>query len=275
MSVLVVPGAGLYYVTCGSGPLMLMVPGANGEAGMFSMLAEHLSEDYTVVTYDRRGFSRSQLDGPQDYDHRLETDADDVRRLIEHLSDEPATIFGSSSGGVVALETLIHHPAVVRTLIPFEPPAVRQLPDGQEWVDFFIGLYDLYRQSGVEPALHKFREKAFAPSDRQIMARARNPKGGEFVLPNAIYWFEHELRQYPAVELNLDVLKAHADQIVLLAGRESRGYPAYQVNVELAKKLGRDLIELPGGHISYVTQSAEFAREFLLALAQIGHGPRA
>ncbi|MGH3776793.1 MAG: hypothetical protein ACRDRR_13890 [Pseudonocardiaceae bacterium] len=27
------------------------------------------------MTYDRRGFSRSSLDGPQDYDHRLETDA--------------------------------------------------------------------------------------------------------------------------------------------------------------------------------------------------------
>ncbi|MGH3803284.1 MAG: alpha/beta fold hydrolase [Pseudonocardiaceae bacterium] len=59
-----------------------------------------------VVTYDRRGFSRSQLDGPRDYDHRLEIDADDIRRLIEHLSDEPATIFGSSSGGVVVLEVL-------------------------------------------------------------------------------------------------------------------------------------------------------------------------
>src|SRR3954469_10748811 len=111
MSILEVPGARLYYEAHGSGPLMLMVPGANGAADGFKIVTEHLAAHYTVVTYDRRGFSRSQLDGPQDYDHRLETDADDVRRLIERLSDEPATVFGASSGGVVVLELLTHHPS--------------------------------------------------------------------------------------------------------------------------------------------------------------------
>jgi acetyltransferase/esterase len=273
MGVLDVAGARLYFESHGSGPLMVMVPGANGTADSFKGVRDHLAAHYTVVTYDRRGFSRSRLDGPQDYDRRLETDADDVRRLIEHVSDEPATVFGASSGGVVVLEVLTHHPSVVRTLAPFEPAAVRQLPDGQRWVDFFVEVYDLYRQSGIEPALKTFREHAFAQSDRHIMARAMDPKNGACILANATYWFEHELRQYPAVDLDLDALKAHADRIVLVAGRESRGYPAYEVNVELGKKLGRDVIELPGGHVGYVTQPAAFAREFVQALARTGHGP--
>jgi acetyltransferase/esterase len=54
-------------------------------------------------------------------------------------------------------------------------------------------LYDLYRQSGMEPALQKFREHAFAASDRQLMARAMDLKNGE-IRANATYWFEHELR---------------------------------------------------------------------------------
>jgi hypothetical protein len=127
---------------------------------------------------------------------------------------------------------------------------------------------------GVEP-LKKFREHAFAESDRQIMARAMDPKNGEYILANATYWFEHELRQYPAVDLDLDGLKAHAERIVPVAGRASRGHPAYEVNVELGKKLGGDLIELPGGHVGYVSQPAEFAREFVQALARTGHGPKA
>jgi acetyltransferase/esterase len=274
MSILEVPSARLYYETHGRGPLLVMVPGANGTADIFKRVAEHLGGQYTVVTYDRRGFSRSQLDGPQDYDHRLETDADDVRRLIEHLSEEPATVFGSSSGGVVVLEVLTHHPSMVRTLLPYEPAAVRQLPDGQKWVDFFFGTYDLYRRSGIEPALNKFREQAFVESDRQLMARAMDLNNGE-IRANAIYWFEHELRQYPTVELNLDALKAYADRIVPIAGRESRGYPTYQVNVELGKKLGRDLIELPGGHVGFAAQPAEFARELVQALARTGHGRKA
>ncbi|MDQ3780887.1 MAG: alpha/beta hydrolase [Chloroflexota bacterium] len=274
MSILEVPGARLYYESHGSGPLMLMIPGAAGTAGGFTMVTEYLAAHYTVITYDRRGFSRSQLDGPQDYDRRLETDADDVRRLIEHVSDEPVTVFGSSSGGIVALAVLTHHPSVVRTLVPHEPPAVRQLPDGQAWVDFFASVYDLYGQCGIEPALKMFRERAFAESDRQVMARARDPKNGEVILANATYWFEHELRQYPAVDLDLEALTAHADRIVLAAERESRGYPCYEVNVELEKKLGRDLIELPGGHIGFVTQPAEFAGEFVQALTLTGHGPK-
>jgi hypothetical protein len=39
-------------------------------------------------------------------------------------------------------------------------------------------------------------------------------------------------------------------------------------NERLAKRLGRDLVELPGGHIGFVTQPVEFAREFVQALAQ-------
>ena len=270
-SFLEVPGAHLYYETHGSGPVLLMVPGASGTADSFRRVTQHLAAHYTVVIYDRRGFSRSKLDGPQDYAHRIETDADDVRRLIEYLSDEPATIFGSSSGGIIVLKVLTRHPSVVRTLVPHEPAAVKLLPDGQEWVDFFIEVYDLYRQSGIQPALKKFRERAFPESDRKHMADA--PKN-EYTLANATYWFEHELRQYPVVDLDLDSLQAHADRIVPTAGRESRGYVTYQVNVELAKKLGRELIELPGGHIGFNSQPAEFARELVQALARTGHGPK-
>lgn len=103
---------------------------------------------------------------------------------------------------------------------------------------------------------------------------ARAPKN-EYTLANATYWFEHELRQYPAVELDVGALKAHANCIAPTAGRESRGYPCYEVSVELAKEFGLDLIELPGGHVGLLTQPAEFARELVQALARTRHGPKA
>lgn len=65
-------------------------------------------------------------------------------------------------------------------------------------------------------------------------------------------------------------LKAHAGRIVPMAGRESRSYSAYEVSVALAQKLGRDLIEMPGSHIGFVTQPAEFASELVQALARTG-----
>jgi len=96
-----------------------------------------------VLTYDRRGFSRSTLDGPPGLD-RLSTDADDVQRLLEHLNAAPADVFGASSGAIVGLAVLTRHPDTVRTVLAFEPPAVRMLPDGQRWLAFFAPVYDLH-----------------------------------------------------------------------------------------------------------------------------------
>lgn len=269
MSFLDVPGARLYYETHGSGPLLLMIPGAGGTADVFRRAAEHLSAAYTVVLYDRRGFSRSELDWPQDYDNRLATDADDVRRLIEHLGDQPAVVFGASSGAIVALEVLTNHPSVVATLVPFEPPVMRYLPDGHKWVDFFTEVYDLYYESGVEPAIARFRERTFPPSDVQVMAHA--PRNDA----NAAYWLEHELRQYPPVELDLDTLAGRTDRIVLAAGREGHGYPAHDVTAKLARELGSTMITLPGGHAGCVAHPAEFARDLVHGLHRTrlwGHG---
>jgi acetyltransferase/esterase len=168
------------------------------------------------------------------------------------------------------LAVLTHHPSVVRTLVPFEPPAVRLLADGQEWVDFFFEVYDLYCQSGIEPALETFRERAFPASDRQVMARARERKSGEHIRANATYWFEHELRQYPRVELDFDALAAYADRIVPASGRDGIGYPCHDATIELGARLDRPVIELPGGHVGFLARPATFARDLVHALLRPG-----
>lgn len=260
MSVIDIPGARLYYEIRGNGPLLLMIPGANGSADAFRRAAAELAAGCTVVIYDRRGFSRSELAGPQDYGHRIETDADDAARLIGEVGGGPAIVFGVSSGAIVGLEVVIRHPSVVRRLIPFEPPAVRELGDGQEWLDFFHGVYDLYHRFGIGPAMKLFLERSFAETDRKVMAGV---PASQFTVANAKYWFEHELRQYPAVSLDLAALQAQAGQIVPAAGRESRGYPCYEVSRVLAGQLGRPVAELPGGHLGCVARAAEFTRELL------------
>jgi pimeloyl-ACP methyl ester carboxylesterase len=130
-------------------PLLILILGASGTGEAFRLLTHHLTLHYQVVTYDRRGFSRSSLDGPQDYVHRLATDADDVRRLIEHLTDQPAIVFGSSSGTIVALEVLTHAPMLVQTLVANAPPAVLLLPNAASWLAFFDGVYETYRKEGL------------------------------------------------------------------------------------------------------------------------------
>ncbi len=266
MSTLKVPGAQLYYEVSGDGPLLILIPGARGEGDIFRQIARELAARYQVVTYDRRGFSRSKLDGPQDYDHRLDTDADDVRRLIEHQTSKPATVFGNSSGAIVALEVISHSPERVHTAVAHEPPAVNLLPDAAKWRAFFDRVYDTYRQSGIPKAMQQFTSGIAGGADVQMMEHSMREHTSEYTLSNATYWMEHELRQYPRVELDLDALEAFAGRIVLAGGRDSRDQLPYQPNRVLAQKLGRDIVDFPGGHLGYLSYPAEFAKELMNAL---------
>ncbi len=260
MSTLEVPGARLYYELCGAGPLLVLVPGAGGEADSYRNLAGELAAWYQVVTYDRRGFSRSHLLGAQDYEQRLSRDADDVARLIEHVTSRPAIVVGNSSGALVALEVLIRHPDLVHTVVAHEPPTVRLLPDGQAWVSFFETVYDTYRRSGIHPALQQFGDGIAAGPDRAAMTRARDPNNGPQIAANVLYWFERELRQYTSIELDLETLAAHSDRLVLAGGRRSAQQITYQPNTVLATKLGTTIVDMPGGHVGLITHPTEFAR---------------
>ena len=266
MSTFKVPGAQLFYEVSGSGPLLVLIPGAAGTGEVFHPLVRELIARYQVVTYDRRGFSRSQLDGPQDYDHRLATDADDVRRLIEHLTDQPAIVFGNSSGAIVALEVLTRYPERVQMVVAHEPPVVSLLSDAAKWWAFFDRIYDSSRKNGIPKAMHQFVSMVVGKEEHQVIERAMTQQVNEYTKANAAYWMEHELRQYPRIELDLAVLVAHARQILLVGGRDAQDKVSYQSSKALARQLGLTMVDVPGGHIGFMTSPAEFAKELMKVL---------
>jgi transposase-like protein len=83
-----VPGARLYYEIQGSGPALMLIGHPMGSSG-FAAIAPLLAEDYTVVTYDPRGFDRSTIDD-RDQDAEPDLLSADVRRVLEAVGDGPA-----------------------------------------------------------------------------------------------------------------------------------------------------------------------------------------
>src|SRR5690349_12079780 len=83
---LAVPGATLYYDVRGTGPVLLISQSGEGDADRTVDLVDALAEDFTVVTYDRRGLSRSVLDDPAAVPTMVEH-ADDVHRLLAEVTD--------------------------------------------------------------------------------------------------------------------------------------------------------------------------------------------
>src|SRR5271169_2433360 len=123
-----VPGANLHWTVRGTGPVLLMIPGGAQGAEASDEIANDLGADYTVVTYDRRGLSRSTLDDPSAA-VSITTHSDDAHRLLAAVTDEPAFVFGSSIGALIALDLLAAYPDQVRILVAHEPPASELLPE--------------------------------------------------------------------------------------------------------------------------------------------------
>ncbi|KAI7786067.1 hypothetical protein LA080_004921 [Diaporthe eres] len=101
LSFLPVQGALLAYQCLGTGPILLTIPGANGDAAIFNEVAPYLAQDFTVCTYDRRGYSNSTLTGNATAEdlampYRLQRDADDAAALLSHVSGgDPGLVFGT------------------------------------------------------------------------------------------------------------------------------------------------------------------------------------
>ncbi|GAA3594883.1 alpha/beta hydrolase [Nonomuraea rosea] len=151
-----VDGATLHYETRGSGPLLLLIPGGTGGAASFAGVAGDLAADYTVVSYDPRGLSRSPLDDPE-AEQRVAQHADDAFRLLELLSpDAPARVAGCSSGAIVALHLLTAHPGRIERVVAHEPPMVEVLPDAAEHRALLARVQDTFRRDGLMPAAAEF-----------------------------------------------------------------------------------------------------------------------
>lgn len=259
--------AKLHYETFGSGSLLLLIPGADGRGTIFHDLAQQLSRQFTVVCYDRRGFSKSQLIGAQDFTKRLSIDADDASALIAHLGSEPAYVFGTSSGAIVATQLLIQHPERVHALVAHEPPAFALLPEEfrAQAAGLIEHIYTLYRTQGVQAAMEVFSGGLSAGEDGARMRFCMDTTRGDEIRANSMYWFEFELRQYTSAPLDVERIVAEKMKYIPAAGSTSGDGPGVGPISLLAGMVGKQVVRLPGGHISFMVEPEAFA-EAVLAL---------
>jgi pimeloyl-ACP methyl ester carboxylesterase len=256
-----VPGANLYYEVCGSGPVLLMMPGGPADATAFRRIAGELAPHYTVVTYDPRGLSRSKLEGPLDEDRIVEVFADDVHRLLTAVTGEKADVFASSGGAVIALELAARHPEQLNTVVSHEPPSPTLQPGSARVRATMEEVAAAYRTRGIGPAVQIFSDLIGGgpppapegePTPEMLEDTARMQGNmdlffGPYVLAIARY------------EPDFAALKAAQCRIVAAVGDESRGELAHDGGLGLATRLGTQAAVFPGGHGGFGSHAPEFA----------------
>src|SRR5215813_5103560 len=180
-----VPGASLYYEVTGSGPVLLMIPGAPADAGAFAAIGAQLADRYTVVTYDWRGSSRSPLDQPPDMPDALpmQVQGDDAAHLLAAVADGPARVLGCSGGALTGLDLAARHPGQVDALVAHEPPAMNLLPDGARWRAAFQQVSETYRREGAGAAMQQFITTAVRTGGPQPGGEEPGPPGQQQAPP--------------------------------------------------------------------------------------------
>jgi pimeloyl-ACP methyl ester carboxylesterase len=112
-------GVDLHVERRGHGQRVVLVHGSWGDATNWNGVVDALADHHEVVTYDRRGHSRSG-DGPGP-GSRLQ-DAEDLAALIADLGPERAHVVGNSFGGAIVLTLVTLRPEVVASAAVHEPP---------------------------------------------------------------------------------------------------------------------------------------------------------
>jgi pimeloyl-ACP methyl ester carboxylesterase len=122
---------GLHYERGGVGEALVLVHGSWVDGRTWDAVRPALERSFEVVSYDRRGHSRS---APAPSSDTVDDDAADLAGLIEALHLQSAHVAGTSGGGSIALRLAASRPDLVRTVAVHEPPLF-DLLDEREWPD--------------------------------------------------------------------------------------------------------------------------------------------
>ncbi|QVQ54731.1 alpha/beta fold hydrolase [Spiractinospora alimapuensis] len=218
----------------------------------FAPLADALADTYTVVTYDPRGYGRSTIEDPdQDTTPRLA--ADDVGRVLSTVGPGPVRVFGSSGGGVTALELVATHPDQVLTAVVHEPPTVHVLPDAAELEGVATDIRATLRAGDPEIALGAFLSFAGFTVDEALPSPPPG-RDAEQTTANARRMIGHSLVPTTTYIPDLPALRAAGVRLVLGVGSDSVGTLAHRATLALADELATEVVTFPGGHTGFVDE---------------------
>jgi len=279
---LTVPGATLYYEVRGAGPTLLLICGGVYDAAGYAGLAERLADEYTVVTYDRRGNSRSPLSGapaPQ----RIEEHAEDARRILAAVGAEPALVFGNSSGASIGLDLVARHPELVRVLVAHEPPVFDLLDDRDHFAALMSEVEQTFARDGAAAAGAVFgagmqmRDGSASEDEYELIpggAEASPELDPELaammgrMAANMEFFIGYEVPPFGNYSPDLPALRAAGTRIVPAVGADSAGEPPHRCGLVLADQLGTEAAVFPGDHGGFGSRVDDFAAQ----LREVLHG---
>ena len=262
MPTLRVNGVRLHYELSGAGEPMVLVHGSWTDGRTWAHVAPALARSFRLLTYDRRGHSRSARPAGQG---SVREDVADLAALVEALGLAPAHVVGGSFGGSIALRLLVDHRELIRTVQAHEPPLLDLLDDdpagatalAEAWgrIDAVAALLD---SGDAEGGARLFIEAiALGPGgwDERL-----SPEGRAMLVANAPTWLD-EVRDPEAFALPLERIREPDRPVLITVGEESSPSLARAAERLVAGVRGAEGRVLAGaGHVPHLSHPEGYAR---------------
>jgi pimeloyl-ACP methyl ester carboxylesterase len=265
-----VNGIQIYWEIDGDvGDPMVLVHGSWVDRESWASVVPALSRRFGVLTYDRRGHSRSERPAGQG---SVREDVADLAAVLETLRHSPAHVVGNSFGASIVLRLAAERPELFRSLIVHEPPlfgllkddpaASRLLAAVQERISTVVSL--LTAGESMEGARQFVETIAFGPG-----AWAELPQQvRETFVFNAPTWLD-EVHDPEALQIDLTGLRGLAAPALLTLGDQSAPFFPPVVNrVAAAMPKARTGTYAGAGHVPHLSHPAEYVEvlvEFIAA----------
>lgn len=205
----------LHYERSGSEEPLVLIHGSWVDGRVWDAVRPALSRSFEVVSFDRRGHSRSAPAPPG----TIHEDVDDVAGLIEALGLRPAHVAGASWGGSIALRLAAARPELVRSLSVHEPPLF-DLLDDRDWPELaelrsaLASVAQLLDSGDPEDGARLYFDRiAAAPGGWAGFEPAKR----EILLANAATYLEQR-RDPDALRIDLESLSAFTGPALVTFG---------------------------------------------------------
>ena len=229
----------------GRGELLIFVHGGWTDHGTWAAVVPAVTRSFRVVTYDRRGHSRSER-GPVPLPRRQ--DEDDLAALIEALGEGPAHLVGSSYGACIALSLAGRRPELVRSVVAHEPTLIGLVPM-PEAADVIRSVQDQLAAGDVEAGTRRFFEEVvLGPGGWELVPESIR----HAAIGNAQTFVDMgEDPDWGALDAR--AVRRYPGPILVTRGEASPDWLPF-VALEVAARIGRECRLIPGaGHSPHLT----------------------
>ncbi|MDB5991070.1 MAG: pcaD [Herbaspirillum sp.] len=137
---------------------------------MWDSLANLLSADCRVITYDHRGHGSS--DAPAEM-YTIASLADDAARLLRELDSGPVVWIGLSMGGMVGQEMALRHPSLVGALVIANATSAYPEAGQQVWRQRIETVRSQGLAAIADTVMGRYFHEAFRAQHDATVARAR------------------------------------------------------------------------------------------------------